>query len=66
MIDNIITDSIPTILFYHARRFVSTNGSFFLMEEVMKKSNPILKTDTAQNWEKAVNFIPSEMEIIAY
>ena len=32
----------------------------------MKKEQNFIKTDTSQNWEKAINFVPKENEIIIY
>ena len=32
----------------------------------MEKFKPILKSDTTENWEKAVNYIPKLNEIIIY
>lgn len=32
----------------------------------MRKSNAIIKVDLAQNWEKAVNYIPDCFTIIVY
>lgn len=32
----------------------------------MKKEQNFVKTDTSQNWEKAINFVPKENEIIIY
>lgn len=32
----------------------------------MEKSNAIVKVDTPQNWEKAINYIPNIFTIIVY
>lgn len=32
----------------------------------MKKQNAIIKTDLAENWEKAKNYIPDQFTIIVY
>lgn len=32
----------------------------------MKKSTAIIKTDLAENWAKAVNYIPDQFTIIVY
>ncbi len=32
----------------------------------MEKSNAIVKVDTPQNWEKAINYIPNMFTIIVY
>lgn len=32
----------------------------------MEKSNAIIKTDSAENWEKAKNYIPDKFTIIVY
>ena len=32
----------------------------------MKKSNAVIKTDLAENWEKAKNYIPDAFTIIVY
>lgn len=32
----------------------------------MRKSNAIIKTDTAENWEKAKNYIPDSFTIVVY
>ena len=32
----------------------------------MEKENTIIKKDTTENWNKAINFIPKENEIIVY
>lgn len=32
----------------------------------MKKSNAIVKVDSAENWKKAVNYIPDSFTIIVY
>ena len=32
----------------------------------MKKSNAIIKTDLAENWAKAINYIPDQFTIIVY
>lgn len=32
----------------------------------MKKSNAIVKVDTAENWNKATNYIPDSFTIIVY
>ncbi len=32
----------------------------------MKKQNAIIKTDLAQNWEKAKNYVPDQFTIIVY
>lgn len=32
----------------------------------MEKSNAIIKTDSAENWEKAKNYVPDKFTIIVY
>ena len=32
----------------------------------MKKSNAIVKVDSAENWNKAINYIPDSFTIIVY
>ena len=32
----------------------------------MEKSQAIIKTDSAENWEKAINYIPDKFTIIVY
>lgn len=32
----------------------------------MEKSNAIIKTDSAENWDKAKNYIPDKFTIIVY
>lgn len=32
----------------------------------MEKSNAVIKTDTADNWGKAVNYVPDSFTIIVY
>ena len=32
----------------------------------MEKSNAIIKTDSAENWEKAKNYVPDKFTIIIY
>ena len=32
----------------------------------MKKQNAIIKTDLAQNWQKAKNYVPDQFTIIVY
>jgi len=32
----------------------------------MKKQNAVIKTDLAENWEKAKNYIPDQFTIIVY
>lgn len=32
----------------------------------MQKSNPTMKVDTEENWNKAVNYIPDSFTIIVY